>query len=676
MSQANDSADLGPLPKTDRNAELQRLSFREFSAVLPTDRFVFRDERTEDAGVDASIELLTKSMGTRGYTNLRSQIQLKGTDCEDVNADGSISLQVKVSNLNYLLNGPSPLFILYVAPRNELRFEWARDERKRLDSLNPEWMQQERVTVHFRELLTPDTLDGIYDRILREGRLQRKIQDTLAGATLAEEVVIGIDPETLSMTGPEEAARLLLSTGLTLVSSGFAAYVLDQARLLRSDMARTPRLQLIQAYAQFTQARYQAALVHLQDTLLRREELTVSDKHFLVYLRDACEFQSGRIDLDEYSRRAAVRQEAGDSPFALAHRLDVIRRRFLQEIDMARRAELFDALRSIVSEVLSNECEQKGFKLQAKLTLLHAEGGQLAARFFNELFRIKIREGLSLPTDTKGRMEKLMEQWGEWERPLSDALLEAEDERHPSLISFALDSRAAVRVTLLSSIKLFISYSQITVPMPEVLLRETTEDIVRSMKIYLRAGHLEGELRTKMLLADLHLLADRESEARALAEEVLPKAEAMEYGALLERAQEHLSGRAILSRLEAQIKSRHSEDGDFRLATESDVGLREFARDMLEELNLPLERLPVVEREALSMRGIAHERLGWCRYIELIQNLRHTEHPSTHFLKDPDRYCVCEKYEYESALGYPDWNPSLPRSSRHTARAARAVTLK
>jgi len=158
MSQLDYIANLGPLPKTDRNAELQRLSFIAFQALLPTDKFVFRDERAEDADVDASIELLANFGDASGSTNLRAQVQLKGTDSAEVNADGSISLQIKVSNLNYLLNGPSPFFVIYVAPRHELRFLWARDERRRLDAINPEWMRQVSVTIRFTEQLTPTAL--------------------------------------------------------------------------------------------------------------------------------------------------------------------------------------------------------------------------------------------------------------------------------------------------------------------------------------------------------------------------------------------------------------------------------------------------------------------------------------------------------------------------------------
>lgn len=64
---------LGPLPKADYNSELQRRSISEFQALLPADRFLFRDERTDDAGVDGSLELLIDS----SYTDLRAQVQIK-----------------------------------------------------------------------------------------------------------------------------------------------------------------------------------------------------------------------------------------------------------------------------------------------------------------------------------------------------------------------------------------------------------------------------------------------------------------------------------------------------------------------------------------------------------------------------------------------------------------------
>src|SRR5437762_6112490 len=181
---SRNSEGLGPLPKADRNAELQRRSLSAFQAALPPDNFVFRDERTDDAGVDGSLEALVDGQ----YTNLRSQVQLKATDSDVRNADGSISVPVRVANLNYLLNGPSPIYVLYVAPRNELRFAWARDERRRLDEANPEWARQETITIRFDEIVTSEALELVHQRIRQEAQFQRKVNDILDAASSTERV--------------------------------------------------------------------------------------------------------------------------------------------------------------------------------------------------------------------------------------------------------------------------------------------------------------------------------------------------------------------------------------------------------------------------------------------------------------------------------------------------------
>lgn len=105
----NESDSLGPLPRVDEAAVLQTKSFHALRDRLPAERFIIRDERFEDYGVDLTLEVRA---GTHA-TNCRAQVQLKGrTKCEP-NADGSFSLPIEVTNLNYLLNGPCPLYVLY-----------------------------------------------------------------------------------------------------------------------------------------------------------------------------------------------------------------------------------------------------------------------------------------------------------------------------------------------------------------------------------------------------------------------------------------------------------------------------------------------------------------------------------------------------------------------------------
>lgn len=59
MAQSSSNPNLGPLPGHDRYAQNEELSIRALRDALPVDRFVYRDERTNDEGIDGSIELLS-----------------------------------------------------------------------------------------------------------------------------------------------------------------------------------------------------------------------------------------------------------------------------------------------------------------------------------------------------------------------------------------------------------------------------------------------------------------------------------------------------------------------------------------------------------------------------------------------------------------------------------------
>ena len=101
---------------------------------------------------------------------------------------GYIPLQADTANLNYLLNGSSPIYVLWDAKTDEFWYVWAQEENRRLFDENPSWTQQGSVTLQFRNRLTPEVIPAIVERILQEERQQRNIRDRLARATEGEQV--------------------------------------------------------------------------------------------------------------------------------------------------------------------------------------------------------------------------------------------------------------------------------------------------------------------------------------------------------------------------------------------------------------------------------------------------------------------------------------------------------
>jgi hypothetical protein len=661
MIKAQEEDDLGPLPQTNRNAEIQRMSFAAIQSCLPTDKFVFRDERIEDAGVDASLELLVGS----GNSNLRAQAQLKGTDSDEYNVDGSFSLQVDVSNLNYLLNGVCPIYLLYIITRKEFRYIWARDERRRLDRDNPGWVGQKTVTLRFLDVLTPEAVDNIYKRILREGRMHRKIHDALAAGSLTEEVSVSIDPNTLSTTSPEEAYLGLLKGGFTAVASGYALQVVQQARLLSSTQAGVPRIQLVLAYAEYVMGRYSSAISHLQQTALRRTELAAEDQQFMTYLQNVCNFHSGRIDLAEYCRRVDEWEQLDKSGFALANRLDSTRYKLLNEADIGERNKIFSELKSVASEVLKRADSSTAFKLEAVISLLYADGGEHIIASFQEIVGMPLRRALQIPVDIKSAQERLLNlAWSDWEQSLKESLLHAANQRQPLLEGFALITRTTVRTNRLINLRFLADCTGAYIEIPETLRLETMSDAEHAMKIFEQAGQLEGVLRAKIYLADLYLLAGQSAAAQALARDVLPQAEAMDYATLIERAKEHIEGKAIPDRLRAAFEHASTADEDLGLAYMTDEEARAFALDVHTEREIPIERLPVAEQDVFALRDISRERLCWCRHINLIQDLTHTQSMVTIYTTDLKHDGECEKYGYRTNIGKSNWQEVIASFKR------------
>jgi tetratricopeptide (TPR) repeat protein len=643
---------LGPLPKSDRNTELSRRSLTKLKDFLPADKFLFREEYVHDVGVDGSLELLINS----SYTNLRSQVQLKSTNSEYINQDGTVSVKVSAGNLNYLLNGSSPMYVLYVAPRNEFRFAWARDERKRLDATRPDWMQQKNITISFKQLLTNDSLEEIHKRIKLDAQSRRKVADVLDAASSTENVMVRIGTDTLRVTDPTEAKQILLKSGISIVSAGYISEVEELMKLLGEADSQHPRILLVLAHAKYTQGKYLAAMAAIREASLRLEELSEDDRLFLKALNDGCEYQTGRIEISVFIQRTSSDLAGSKTQFASALKLSRLRHMLLDEGDLDRRKPLLEDLNALVSEIDASENTSDTFKLFARISLIEAEGYHVVFLSMRTLSDAKIKANLgrisALPKIVQDTAEAIRRWQGDMDQVLQDALAHG----HTLLLATALTIQATIAVHYLT----WQRKLSMNVPEPsessQHLIKNAIENMKTAVEISRKAKNLEAELRAKILLADLYEFEGRHDEAKEIARSVFPKAKAMEYAAVAMRAEAHISGQSLLAKIDELGKPKSSVKWASIFADFSDEELRRYARRTLELAEVPIERLPIVEREYASYRDIAKEKLHWCRHIELIQDLAHESSPDTHFRKDPTRYCMCNLLKYASKIGDRDWS--------------------
>ena len=98
----------------------------------------------------------------------------------------------------------------------------------------------------------------------------------------------------------------------------------------------------------------------------------------------------------------------------------------------------------------------------------------------------------------------------------------------------------------------------------EHLKDQVIPDLRRAIQCYELSGHIEWELRAKMLLADVATLTGDEALAREMAEEVLPVAEAFQFDKIAKEARDHLAGDPFFRQMQRKFLAGPDVDPDFR----------------------------------------------------------------------------------------------------------------
>lgn len=643
--------DLGPLPKYDKQDTLEQKSILALRNILPPDEYLFRDERIDDKGVDGVLELKVNG----AFTNCRAQLQVKSANVgqSELNTNGSYSLSVATANLNYLLNGTSPIYVIWLAQLNELRFEWARDAWGILDAECPGWRQQKTFTVHFKKVLDQDGLAEIRKRVLSESIMQRQIHEKLIHAAPSETVVVSISSEGLKTTDSEDAFQMIVANGITIVSSGFALRVLELLQLLPPKKMNNPRVRLVAAYASTSLGRYQEAKGHLAFASISSngERLSDDDAIFVEQLRAAIEYSLGRLDSRQYVQQLQQFESRLPNHQLIENKLRILRHRILAEDDAELQSSLLEEMERLVYELVDDDENQLPQKINAKLVLLDAQADQLTMHFIEDVGRshVGIVMSGSLQSACKA-YRQIEERARDWMQRLEREFEAARESRNPVLISHAMFIVVKCHVSMyVNAVAMSGELNSKRVSDLEWLVNYTKECI----ELFHRSGNLRMECKSKMLLADFYEATGERQLARDMAQEVLPIARAFEYPQEERSAKDHLENQSLLMQLQRRITERPSDDEIALSQTDDDI--RDMALHVLESANLPAERLPLVEKDFRAGKFIAFQRREWCRYIELEQDLSHLQSSDTTYQSDPDRFGYCTKLGHRSIIGHPDF---------------------
>lgn len=169
---------LDDLPKRHGNHATESRAEAAFYHLLSdSDDFVLQSCDRKDYGTDCQIEIVDRARAT----NIRIHVQLKGTE-RATNADGSISIEVRRANLNYLLMQSHSFFVCYHVPSDTLLFCPADAVIRKYEHGGHNWSKQQTITVIFTEALNEARLKSLAALVRSSAASSRNLRVTQATA--------------------------------------------------------------------------------------------------------------------------------------------------------------------------------------------------------------------------------------------------------------------------------------------------------------------------------------------------------------------------------------------------------------------------------------------------------------------------------------------------------------
>lgn len=165
------------LPKRHATHRLSDAAERAFEHALDGSDFFIQTREFRDYGTDYQLELEVEGMAT----NVRVHVQLKGTD-KNANKDGSVSVDVEQTNLNYLLQQPYPIYVCYHRPTSRLLMRYAQSVVSEYERAGGEWTDQASLTVRFSDEVSMERLRALAGLSHGEGVAMREWRHSNIGS--------------------------------------------------------------------------------------------------------------------------------------------------------------------------------------------------------------------------------------------------------------------------------------------------------------------------------------------------------------------------------------------------------------------------------------------------------------------------------------------------------------
>lgn len=432
------------LPKVNLNENLETISSNYFRPLLDVNKFEVRSETVRDKGIDFHVELKSEQSNSGSvYTNFRFAVQLKATNSIKANVDGSFSIQIESSNINYLLNNGMPSFyVFYHIPTRVFYYESANNFVLDLQKKNTDWGKQEKHSLRFFKMLDDIALTEIYQETFDKGILFSQLNQHLKFATangIPGGVIIDADNEIYSIA---ENIAYIDQFGHELINGQHFNFIIEIEQRSHPRLEATPRFNLICGIAYFQHGNLFKAMELLKLAQQKSESFEPDIQEMLTYTLLNAKFLLGIINKQDFEveTRKITENENTGTFFEIEKAFNILSS---NEVKSNIGIQTFYAK---IDDVIKKDKNNNHLRITAYAKILEAE----AVILFHDLtinftyFIGRLKEPLQSQT------------YIEWLK-----LEEAYDKRLEDLTAFALKNRYFLGVSNLLSAKIMWNYKKI-----------------------------------------------------------------------------------------------------------------------------------------------------------------------------------------------------------------------
>lgn len=514
------------LPQANSNEELETISNNLFKPLFDVKKFEIRSEIFRDKGIDIHIEIKRENYKKQCvYLNFRFAIQLKSTESRETNLDGSISVQLDTSNINYLLNNPMPAFyVLYFKNTNTFYFESINDFARSLYGKDANWNSQASHVLRFNKKLDQSGIEEMYQSTLKKGKFQRQINEKIALQTSSINPgdKISFDAD-LNVTDDSEIRRLIESVGHIFINEGKWKDIIHIHKKATGNIATTARYNLVLGIANYYCGNLVESLGFFKDATNLKTELPEDLLNHLRFFETIVKYSIGLLSEEEYFKRMDKLENFDN--LGLYIKLEKAKTKYLESGNATNGYEIYvKEVHSIINDPKANE----NIILNAKCELIFFEGNKNNQEYIEGIaiinaFEQGIGPNLNMRQEAFARFTQANKIWNKNVQALKTA-------------ANATKNYFAYFTTIISEVRVIFEFEVCTdlvfiveelpgIPRPEEPDRKPTFDkmldkINHAVNYFKQIGHIENVVAALTTKYEIHHFLKEFEVANSIFEEL------------------------------------------------------------------------------------------------------------------------------------------------------------